>query len=162
MKCQAVRPALSLLVDGQLALTEWAVVQTHLRGCSECREELDRLQAKALARARAKRRRATVATLAGAAVILGAAGGGFYIYQGQPRPSARSKALVQPVPRATAPPAAPVADPAPRATRPAATEEGIVGDRMPTQARPSTVLSAPPDAEAMPTQGLMGSRPRGR
>lgn len=199
MKCQDVRRTLSLLVDGQLALTESAIIQGHLRECAECRKEVDRLHVLAGVRARAKHRRATVATLAAMAVLLAvAAGGGFYIYQGSlpdfprwgstpapprtvtptapaepvapvvaapiPRPSpplpARSKAAVEAAPWGTA---LPTAESVPRATRPAATAEAPPEDRMPTtQARPSAVLNAPADAEAMPTQAPSRPGPRSR
>ncbi|MGH7300945.1 MAG: zf-HC2 domain-containing protein, partial [Candidatus Rokuibacteriota bacterium] len=118
MNCQAVRPALSVLVAGELALTEWAIIQTHLGGCSECREELERLQVGAVARARTRRRLATVATLAAAVVILAAAaGGGFYIYRGGLPDLPRLDALrlspwgTTPTPSRTATPTAPAPEP---------------------------------------------------
>jgi len=195
MKCQDVRRTLSLLVDGQLALTEWAIIQGHLLECAECRKEVDRLHALAGLRARARHRRATLATLATVAVVLAvAAGGAFYVYQGSwpdlapwrptpapprsaaptgpvpevvepvpptpiPRPApTRPKAAVETTPWGTAPP---TAESVPRATRPAATAEPSLEDRMPTtQARPPVVVNAPPDAEAMPTQGPSRQVPR--
>ena len=197
MKCQDVRRALSFFVDGQLALTEWAIIQGHLPKCAECRKELDRLRGLAGVRARARRRRATAMTAAAMAMVLAvAAVGGTFIYRGSfpafpdlllwrtpvpsraaiprepapelvapptvpapfvrssPPPSPRVKGQAEATPWGTAPP-----EPAARATRPAATE-APAEDRMPTtQARPPVVMSAPPDAEAMPTQGPSRSRP---
>ncbi|MGH7385714.1 MAG: anti-sigma factor family protein, partial [Candidatus Rokuibacteriota bacterium] len=114
MKCQAVRPALSFLVDGQLPLTEWAIIQAHLRECSECREELDRLQGRAAARARVRRRGATVATVVAVAVILAVAGGGLYLYQGG-FPDLRRSDPFRLSPWGPAPPPAQTATPAPPA-----------------------------------------------
>src|SRR5258705_12554176 len=76
MKCQDVRRTLPLFVDGQLALTEWAIIQGHLPECAECRKEVDRLRAVAGMRARATDLRATVMTGAAMAVILAGGGGG--------------------------------------------------------------------------------------
>src|SRR5258705_7982491 len=76
MKCQDVRRTLPLFVDGQLALTEWAIIQGHLPECAECRKEVDRLRAVAGMRARATDLRATVMTGAAMAVILAVAGAG--------------------------------------------------------------------------------------
>src|SRR5258706_8932347 len=64
MKCQDVRRTLPLFVDGQLALTEWAIIQGHLPECAECRKEVDRLRAVAGMRARATHLHATVMTRA--------------------------------------------------------------------------------------------------
>ena len=137
MKCQDVRRTLSLLVDGQLALTEWAIIQGHLLECAECRKEVDRLHALAGLRARARHRRATLATLATVAVVLAVAvGGAFYVYQGSwpdfapwsstPAPP-RTAAPTEPVPE-PAEPVAPVAAPAPR----------------PAPARPKAAVDATP------------------
>src|SRR5258705_7233966 len=76
MKCQDVRRTLPLFVDGQLALTEWAIIQGHLPECAECRKEVDRLRAVAGMRARATDLRATVMTGAAMAVILAGGGAG--------------------------------------------------------------------------------------
>ena len=208
MKCQDVRRTLSFLVAGELALTEWAIIQAHLQECAECRKEHDRLRLRASALARAKRRRATVVALA-ATVVLVVGGGGILVYQRSlsgsagsepfrlfpwgtpappraaeptapaltttppvpvsrpaPPPPARPSGAVEVTPRDTLPPASPVApavEPTRRATRPAATRDATVEDRMPTQARPPAAPTAPPDAEAMPTQGAAGAvspRPR--
>jgi hypothetical protein len=188
MKCQDVRRTLSLFVNGQLALTEWAIIQGHLLECVECRKEVERLRTLAGVRARAKHHRATVAILAATAVVLAvAAGGGFYIYylgsqwsfpdfpswgtRSAPRtatpttPDPQPANPVAPVP-APAPrpsPAPPAPEPAARATRPAAIAETPKEERMPTtQARPPAALTAPPGAEAMPTQGPSSLAPRSR
>lgn len=169
VKCQELRRTLSPFVDGQLALTEWAIIQGHLLECAECRKEVDRLRGLAGERARASRRRATVATLTVmAVVVVVAAGGGFVIYRGgfpdlpswgRPTPPRTATPIwpapgpVNPVAPVLAPAPRPAPPPPPRATRPAATAEARVEDRMPTQARPVPALSAPPGAEAMPTQG---------
>lgn len=190
MKCQDMRRALPLFVDGQLALTEWAIIQGHLLECAECRKEIERLRAVAGVRARATHRRASVMTGAAMAVVLAlAAAGGYLIYLGRfpelpswstpdapktatpsapvpepvnpvaptppPRPAptapARAKAAAETTPWGTAAPPA-------RAPRPAATSAAPAEDRMPSQARAVPAPSAPPDAEAMPTQ----APPQGR
>jgi hypothetical protein len=182
VKCQDVRRSLPPFVEGQLALTEWAIIQGHLLDCAECRKEVDRQRALAAGRTRASRRRMTVATLGAMAVVLAvAAGGGFFIYRGSlpeipswntpapPRtatpipPAVKAANPVAPAPRPAPPPARangtaeatppPVPEPAARTTRPAVTAEAPTEDRMPTQARPVPALTAPPGAEAMPTQG---------
>jgi hypothetical protein len=196
MKCQDVRRGLPLFVDGQLALTEWAIIQGHLVECAECRKELDRARGLASVRARARHARATVMSAAAMAGVLavGALGGAF-IYRGSvpdlpwwgTTPPPRAAIPVPPAPepiapvtvpapavRPPSPPAPPRAkgtadattwgtappEPAKRATRPAATVEVPTEDRMPTtQARPPAVVNAPPDAEAMPTQGPSRNRP---
>ena len=202
MKCQDARRTLSLVVDGKLALTEWAIIQGHVVECAECRKELDRLQALAGARTRARRLRATVSAVVAAAAVVVVAGG-VYLYQedvlgalpwsatpapppvtapsvaaparrdpiapvatpapppvSRPAPAvpARPKGAVEPAPRGTT---LPGPDPVPRATRPAATAEAPAEDRMPTtQARPAATLTAPPNAEAMPTQAPARPAPR--
>jgi hypothetical protein len=167
MKCQDVRRTLSLLVDGQLALTEWAIIQAHLLGCAECRKEIDRLHILAGVRARAKHRRATVATLAAMAVLLAvAAGGGLYIYQGSLPdfpPWGSTPAPPRTVtPTAPAEPVAPVAAPVPRPSPPlparskAAVEAAPWGTAPPTAEsvprapRPAATAEAPPE-DRMPT-----------
>ena len=171
MKCQDVRRTLSLLVDGQLALTESAIIQAHLLGCAECRTEVDRLHILAGVRARAKRRRATVATLAAMAVLLAvAAGGGLYIYQGSladflpwdstpasPRTAAPTAPVLEP-----AEPVAPAPVPVPRPSPPlparskAAVEAAPWGTAPPTAEsvprapRPAATAEAPPE-DRMPT-----------
>lgn len=171
MKCQDVRRTLSLLVDGQLALTESAIIQAHLLGCAECRKEVERLHILAGVRARAKHRRATVATLVAMAVVLAvAAGGGFYVYQGSfpdflpwdstPAPP-RTATPTAPVPE-LAEPVAPASAPAPRPSPPlparskAAIEAAPWGTAPPTAEsvprapRPAATAEAPPE-DRMPT-----------
>ena len=147
MKCQDVRRTLSLLVDGQLALTELATIQGHLLECAECRKEVDRLRALAGLRARARHRRVTVATVAAMVVVLAAAAGGaVYIYQwslsdfapwgATPAPP-RTAAPTAPVPESAAP-VAPVPAPAPRPS-------------PPLPARPKAAIEATPWGTAPPT-----------
>ena len=107
MKCQDVRRTLSLFVDGQLALTEWAIIQGHLLECAECRKELDRHRALAGVRARARLRRTTAMTAAAMAVVLAvAAVGGVFIYRGSV-PDLPSWATPAPPPAAIPPAPAP-------------------------------------------------------
>jgi hypothetical protein len=208
MKCQDVRRALSFLVHGELPLTEWAIIQSHLRDCAECGREFDRVRIQAGERVRARRRQIAVAALGATAVLLVMVVGGVYVYQRgsfpdlprpdafrlppwgpapapprtvaptplpqppapsapaavapAPPPAVRSRPVVEPVPRATAPPVVPASEPAPRAPRPAATVGASTAERMPTQARPPAVLTAPPNAEAMPTQTPARPGPRSR
>jgi len=206
MTCQDVRRALAALVDGKLALTEWAIIQTHLRECAECRTALDLAHSQAGERVRIRRWLTVAAGLAAAAVLIVLVGGGVYLYRSgvpgpfhrdsfrlpewatappptgpvpaaarapeppapveppqvapPPLPPVRPKVVVEPALRAPLPAPAPAPEPAPRSTRPAATVETAPEERMPTQARPSTALSAPAGAEAMPTQGPARPRPR--
>jgi hypothetical protein len=84
MKCQDVRRTLPLLVDGQLALTEWAIIQGHLLECAECRKEVERLRTAAGVRARATHLRTTAMAVAAMAIALVVAVvGGYFIYQGR-------------------------------------------------------------------------------
>jgi hypothetical protein len=147
MKCQDVRRTLSLLVDGQLALTEWAIIQGHLLECAECRKEFDRLHALAGVRARAKHRRATAATLAALAVVLAvAAVSAFYIYQGSWPDFAPWGSTPAP-PRTTAPTAPVPASAGPVAPLPA----GAPRPALPLPARPKTAIEATPWGTAPPT-----------
>ena len=63
MKCQDVRRAFPLLIDGEMSLTEWAILESHVAGCVECRKELEQQRAQARQRARRRKRRATAAFL---------------------------------------------------------------------------------------------------
>ena len=128
MKCQDVQRTLSLFVDGQLALTEWAIIQGHALECAECRKELDRLRGLAGGRARASRRRATAMTAAAMALVLAVAAlGGFFIYQGsfpdlpswRPAPRAVIPTVPPPESVRAAPVPAPVVRPAPPLEQPA-------------------------------------------
>lgn len=118
MKCQDVRRSLSLFVDGQLALTEWAIIQGHLLECAECRKELDRARELASVRARTRQVRTTAMTAAAMAGVLAvAAVGGSFIYRGSVpdipwRGSTPPPRAAMPLPPAPEP-IAPVTVPAP-------------------------------------------------
>lgn len=164
MKCQDVRRALSLLVDGQLALTEWAIVQGHLLECAECRKEVDRLHALAGVRARAKHRRATVATLVAMAVVLVvAAGSGFYIYQwsvpdfppwGSTPAPPQTAAPTRPVPE-PAEPVAPLPAPTPRPSPPLPARSKAAVEATPWGTAPP-MATAPPTTESVPRPAATG------
>lgn len=130
MRCQDVRRALPLLVAGEMPLTEWALLETHLVECVECRGELDRQRVQAAQRARIRRRSSTAAALVATAVVLVVAGAGFYIYETSlpdpyrpgtvrmpPRPPAAPIAVtpVAPLPAPVTSPPPPVARPIPPA-----------------------------------------------
>ncbi|HJR02760.1 MAG TPA: zf-HC2 domain-containing protein, partial [Methylomirabilota bacterium] len=118
MKCQDVRRTLPLFVDGQLALTEWAIIQGHLLECAECRKEVERLRAVASVRARATHLRATAMAVAAMAMILVVAVlGGYFIYEGR-FPDVPSWSTV--APPWTATPTAPVPGPVEPAPAPVA------------------------------------------
>jgi hypothetical protein len=209
MRCQDVRGSLSLFAEGQLALTEWAIIQTHLQECAECRTDLEGARVRAAELARARRRLLTLRAAGASGVLVVLVAGALALYRSdfrlpsrgttrspvaappaapalpapiaapappavaapvptpvrpQPAPEPPPRVVTPPVtaPRVTAPPvAAPPplapAEPVRRVTRPAATSEVPVEERMPTQVRPAAPVAAPPDAEAMPTQG--GPRP---
>ena len=168
MKCQDVRRALPLLVTGELPLTEWAILQTHLGGCPECQKEMEALRLKAAQGRRARTRQAAVATLVGV-LALAATGTGIYLHEvGLPdyrstflrfRSSAPAEPSVsaapadpEPTPAAAAPtlPAAPPPAPAPPAPvreRPVVTPPRPVpaSTPLPPQPvpRPKTVVEAP-------------------
>jgi hypothetical protein len=44
MNCHDARDWFSALLGGEIGLTEWALVDTHVRQCAECRRELEQLQ----------------------------------------------------------------------------------------------------------------------
>jgi hypothetical protein len=44
MNCHDARDWFSALLGGEIGLTEWALVETHVRQCAECRRELEQLQ----------------------------------------------------------------------------------------------------------------------
>jgi predicted anti-sigma-YlaC factor YlaD len=44
MNCHDARDWFSALLGGEIGLTEWALVETHVRQCPECRRELEQLQ----------------------------------------------------------------------------------------------------------------------
>src|SRR5512143_299934 len=80
MKCQDVRRAFPLLIAGEIPLTEWVLIETHLARCAECRKELERQRTQATEWARARRRSATAVADVAPALFLVVACGGFYIY----------------------------------------------------------------------------------
>jgi putative zinc finger protein len=164
MKCQDVRRTLSLFVDGQLALTEWAIIQGHLLECAECRKELDRHRALAGVRARAHLRRATAMTVAAMAGVLAVAAlGGVFIYRGSvpdlpswgtPAPP-RAAIPSAPAPEPVAPAPAPFvrsSPPPPRAKGTAeATPWGAAPPEPPARGtRPAATAEAPAE-DRMPT-----------
>ncbi len=169
MKCQDVQRTLSLFVDGQLALTEWAIIQGHALECAECRKELDRLRGLAGVRARASRRRATAMTAAAMALVLAVAVlGGFFIYQGSfpdlPswRPAPRAVIPTVPAPESVqpAPVPAPVVRPAPPLEQPAPpSPTGTTGTAEVTPR--STTPPAPPPPAARPA-ARVEARPQDR
>ncbi|HKX03120.1 MAG TPA: zf-HC2 domain-containing protein, partial [Methylomirabilota bacterium] len=126
MRCQDVRQALPLLVEGEMPLTEWAFLEMHLAKCSECRSELERRRDQAAARTRARRRKWTAVALGATAVVLVVAGAGYYIYEASLpdayRPGFMRSPLRPPSPPMTvtpvSPPAAAPSPVAPPVTRP--------------------------------------------
>jgi putative zinc finger protein len=181
MKCQDVRRAFPLLIAGEIPLTEWALIETHLVGCAECRKELDRQRAQVVERARVRRRNATTAALVATAVLLVVAGAGFYVYQGSlpdpyrpgpvrvpprspsapitvtpvaPPPAARPVPPSVPVPAPAAPKSQAVVEtaaPSVPVRPPAAT----LSEGVPRPVRSPASAVRPPDppaAERMPTQ----------
>lgn len=151
MKCQDVRRTLSLVVDGQLGLTEWAIIQGHLLECAECRKELDRLRGLAGVRARAHLRRATAMTaVAMAGVLAVAAVGGIFIYRGSV-PDLPSWATPTP-PRAAMPPA-----PAPELVAPAPAP--FVRSSPPPPPRAKGTVEATPWGTAPPEPAARAPRP---
>lgn len=167
MKCQDVRRAFPLLVTGEIPLTEWAILETHLVGCAECRKELERLRSLALERKRSQRRNATAAIGVASAVLVAVVL--FYLYEASvrewSRPESPRAALPasEPAPPAAAPtPPTPskeahVAPPAPAAPRPvppvvprAKTAVETTAPRAPAPAVAEKI--PPPAGERMPTQ----------
>src|SRR4029077_1787585 len=118
MKCQDVRRAMPLLVAGEMALTEWAILETHLNGCVECRKELSRQRLEAAQKIQARRRHLTNASAVATVVVLVATGIGWAFYGGSvseisPRElSPRAPRGSPPLPRGAEPTPPPVAAPA--------------------------------------------------
>ncbi len=168
MKCQDVRRALSFFVDGQLALTEWAIMQGHLLECAECRKELDRVRGLASVRTRARQLRTTAMTAAAMAGVLAvAAVGGTFIYRGSvpdrlwwgTTPPPRASAPAPPAPEPIAPVTVPVPvvrppslPPPPRAKGPTdATTWGTAPpEPAPRATRPAATVEVPTE-DRMPT-----------
>lgn len=168
MNCQDVRKCFSVLVDGQLGLTEWALVEAHLGRCAECGQELERLRRGAARRARRARIRVTAAVLVvTAAVVVG----GLAIFQIEWRPWSGQEAVrpatITAPPRTEAPPApAPARPLPPPAARPKAKEEIPKAERMPAGSVSGPAVSipppapvAPPTGERMPTQAASPALP---
>jgi len=144
MKCSDVRRSLPLLVAGEIPLTEWALLETHLTGCEGCRAEAARLRSEAAVRSRDKRRRLTVIALAtcGLLVVVGALG--LFVRQnglpGLPRPELLwFRAPTSPEAPPPAEEAAAPTPPAPVATVPPV-ELPATGGRPP---RPAPVAAPP-------------------
>lgn len=153
MKCQDVRRALSLFVDGQLALTEWAIIQGHLLECAECRKELDRHWALAGVRARARLRRTTARTaVAMGAVLTVAAVGGVFIYRGS-IPDLASWATPAP-PGAAIPPAT-----TPEMLAPATVPAPFVRPSTPPSPRAKGTAEATPWGTAPPEPAARATQP---
>ena len=164
MKCQDVRRSLALLDEGQLALTEWAIVQNHLYDCVECRKELERVRDRMGEQVRARRRRLALAILGGATAGLLVGAGGVSVYQGHlllPTPDLfripswggaappAQTAMPDPAPE----PPAPVAPPTPAAPPPPPARPFV--EPTPRLAAPSggpTAGAEAPAEERMPTQ----------
>src|SRR5262245_38949505 len=104
MKCQDVRRAFPHLLAGEIPLTEWAILETHMVKCPEWRHELERQQVEAVQRARLRRRSATAAAVVATAVLLAVAGGGFYIYEASMADSPARPLFLRTPPRPAPPP----------------------------------------------------------
>jgi hypothetical protein len=153
MKCQDVRRTLALFVDGQFALTEWAIIQGHLLECANCRKELERVRGLAGLRARAHQRRATMMTSAAMAVVLAvAAVSGVVIYRGS-FPDFPSWGT--PPPPRTGTPTAPAFEPVAPATVPAP----FVRSAPPPPARAKGTAEATPWGTAPPEPAARATRP---
>jgi hypothetical protein len=63
MNCEDARDGLSALVGGQIGLTEWALLEAHLKQCAECRQAEAHLRQLAAASQPVTRPRAVVASL---------------------------------------------------------------------------------------------------
>jgi hypothetical protein len=167
MKCQDVRRSLPPFVEGELALTEWAIIQAHLLECAECQKELDQAREQAGVRTRARLRRTTAMTAAAVAVVLAvAAVAGTVIYRGSvpdlpswgtPVPSQVAippAPAPEPVVPVTAPPPAPVVRPSPPPRAKGTAEATPSGPAAPEPAvramRPAATVEGPTE-DRMPT-----------
>src|SRR6266545_119492 len=170
VKCHDVRRLLPPFVEGQLALTEWVIIQGHLLDCAECRKEVDRQRALAAARTRASHRRATVATLGAMAVVVAvAAGGGFFIYRGSspdtppwntppPPPTAIP---VRPALEAASPVApAPAPRPSPSPTGAKGAAEATPSGTAPPAPEPAARTTRPVATVEAPTEDRMPTQAR--
>jgi Putative zinc-finger len=170
VKCQDVRRSLPPLVEGKLALTEWAIIQAHLLDCAECRKEVDRQRTLAAGRAHANHRRTTVATLGAMAVVLAvAAGGGFFIYPGSwpeipswntPAPP-RTTTPIPPAIEAANPVApAPAARPSPPSARAKGTADATPSGTAPPVPEPAARTTRPAATAEAPTEDRMPTQAR--
>jgi hypothetical protein len=166
MKCQDVRRTLSLFVDGQLALTEWAIIQGHLLECAECRKEFDRVRGLASVRARARHVRTSAMTAAAMAGVLAvAAVGGSFIYRGSvpdglwwgTTPPPRAARPVPPAPEPIAPVTVPAPVVRPPSPPPPARAKGIADATTSGTAPPEPAARAPRPAAPVevPTEDRM-------
>jgi hypothetical protein len=138
MRCQDVRGSLSLFVEGQLALTEWAIIQTHLQECAECRAELEGARIRSAELARARRRLLTLRAAVAAGVLVVVVAGLAAVYRGSPlRWPSRDPSRLPPsaTTRPADPPAA-VAAPAPPAV--------ATPPPVPAPVRPQPAVEPPP------------------
>src|SRR5579864_3023372 len=161
MKCQDVRRAFPLLIAGEIPLTEWALIETHLVRCAECRKELERQRTQAAERARARQRNATAAAVVATAVLLVVAGAGFYLYQGSV-PDPYGTGPYQAPPRPADPPmtVAPVAPPvSPPVARPVPASAPVPVPVAP-KPRPVVETAAPPPPVRPPAAAVSEVVPR--
>ncbi len=162
MNCKDAREWFSALLDGEIGLTERALVETHVTQCAECRRELEQLQKMVKVLHRVERRRAPLGFVgrvlerirpanwlqrlrrrlparvplrvpAGAAAVLIVAVLAVYIFQRSPE---LQQAARQEAPPAPSPSVAPTAQPSP----------------PPPPAPSLPPRAATPPAEPMPTQ----------
>ena len=63
MNCEDARDGLSVLVGAHIGLTEWALLEAHLKQCAECREAEAHLRQLAAASRPVTRLRAVLASL---------------------------------------------------------------------------------------------------
>jgi len=152
MKCQDVRRAMPLLVAGEMALTEWAILETHLNGCVECRKELSRQRLEAAQKVQARRRHLTNASAVATVVVLVATGIGWAFYQGSLSEISRlelfhraplESAPLAPEAEPTPPPVAAPAAPPPAPTRPSPAARELPPATAPTRSLPASVPAAP-------------------
>ncbi|HYB70546.1 MAG TPA: hypothetical protein VEH80_07750 [Candidatus Bathyarchaeia archaeon] len=157
MKCQDVRRSLPLLVSGEVALTEWAILESHLNGCAECSKELGRLRLEATQRIQARRRQMTNTAAVAAIVVLVAAGIGWAFYQGSFLEISRlelfhrapvESAPVGPEPDAGPSAPAPADTPAPPPARPSPVVRELPPAAAPAHSVPASMPSPPPPAPA--------------
>lgn len=146
MKCQDVRRAFPHLVAGEIPLTEWAILETHMAKCPACRQELERQEVEAVQRERLRRRSATAAALVASAVLLAVAGGGFYIYEAS-QPDSPSRPTFLRMPLRPLPPPVTVTPAAPPPVAPAS----AVARPVPAPAPAPQVPRARPVVEATPS-----------